>query len=171
MNEPSGTRGQPMEASRRQLETKLDELFAGGPTGSVWVMDVACGAGPATGVLIERLARLCPASRRLSLDCDLSKLAMARPLVAGLPRGNRGWLCADLYALPLPAGAIDYIVACNIFHGVNRGRFGQEMSRVLHPGGRILLYDRVPQLLPFSRLALILDHSQLAALGRLVPAE
>jgi hypothetical protein len=62
---------------------------------------------------------------------------------------------------------VDYVVALNIFHGIDRRRFGVEMHRVLRPGGRALLYDRVPRLLPVPRFALILDRDQLALLGRL----
>ena len=152
-------------ATRQQLEEKLAEFFAAGPRGAVRVLDVACGAGPATRVLAGSLAAHHPAARRISVDIDPAKLAEAQ---AGAGGGEQGaWVCADLFALPLPHESVDYVVAFNIFHGIDRRRFGVEMHRVLRPGGRALLYDRVPRLLPFSRFALILGRDYLAALGRL----
>lgn len=149
---------------RRKLEDKLGELLSAGPRGPVRVLDVACGTGLSTGVLTRTLAALRPEARRISLDHRLKTVAAAKSFCAGLPGAGSGWLGGDLYALPLAAESIDYIVALNIFHGCDRRRFAEQMYRVLHPEGRILLYDRVPQLIPVDRFALILDRLQLGAL-------
>lgn len=154
-------------AARRQLEDKLAELFASGPEGEVRVLDVACGKGPATGVLIGSLAVHRPLARRVSLDIVPGEVFAGRAVAAGLRGGEGGWLCADILNLPFPDESVDYVVALNIFHGIDHHGFGREIGRVLRPGGRTLLYDRVPQLLPFSRFALILGRDQVASLARL----
>lgn len=153
--------------SRQRLEAKLAELFSAGPKGRVRVLDVACGPGPATWVLMASLALHRPHAQRISLDIELDPLIAARAGAAAHPGGLGGWLCADLLALPLPDQSVDFVVALNIFHGIDQRAFGLEMHRVLRPEGRVLIYDRVPQLLPFSRFALILGRDQLAHLGQL----
>lgn len=158
---------EPGAAAGSGLDEKLAEFFAAGPRGAVRVLDVACGAGPATRVLAASLAVHHPRARRISVDIDPDKVAAAH---AGAAAGGEGaWVCADLLALPLRGQSVDYVVAFNIFHGIDRGRFGAEMHRVLRPEGRVLLYDRVPRLLPFPRFALILGRDHLAALARLPP--
>ena len=156
-------------ASRRKLRVKLEELFCQGPRGALTVLDIACGKGAATLVLLEVLASLQAPSHRISLDIDLDELNAGRTYTARHPDGERSWIAADLYSLPFSDRSADYIVANNIFHGVDRRRFGAEMYRVLQPAGRILLYDRIPRLLPVPRLAVILDREKLGALRNLPP--
>lgn len=154
----------PAAAGRRELEEKLAELFAAGPGGAVRVLDVACGPGPTTRVLAAALAAHRPGARRISVDLDAGALSAAR---AGGAEGEGAWVRADLLALPLADQSVDFVVALNIFHGVDRRGFGREMHRVLRPEGRVLVYDRVPRLLPVPRFALILGRDGLAALARL----
>jgi SAM-dependent methyltransferase len=166
------SRPAPAEAAsaRRALEEKLAELFAAGPRGAARVLEVACGTGAGTRVLAASLAAHLPRARRVSLDIDPAAVAAARassPASSDRDGDGGGWVCADLLALPLADASVDYVVALNIFHGIDRRRFGVEMHRVLRPEGRVLLYDRVPRLLPVPRFALIVGREALAALARL----
>lgn len=152
------------------LEKKLGELFAQGPEGRVRVLEVACGTGGPTRTVIRALARHRPEASFVTFDRDPRMAAGARRLCAGAPEGAKpSWLCCDLYALPLAEASFDYIVALNIFHGVDRRRFSEQMHRVLRPDGRILICDRAPQLLQVQLFSLILDRTQLGALRQLPP--
>ncbi len=72
--------------------------------------------------------------------------------------GVKGLVVGDGESLPLSDGTFDLVLSCYVPKYVDLGRFAEEVSRVLRPGGKIVLYDFIrPRgvFLPF--LALYID--------------
>ena len=159
----------PEEASRLEalLEAKLEELFGTPSRRAVRALDLGCGDGYATRVVRRCLARVHPRGTLVALDRELTALAVARREAAAGTTAPR-WLAADLYALPLPPACVDFALAFNVFHGVDRGAFAEQVLGILRPGGRLLVYDRAPHLRGgAARFAAIFDAPEVAALSRL----
>ena len=94
------------------------------------VLDVACGTGYGSALLIRAGARsVC------SLDVSAAALAFGRARYAG-PAYAR----ADALDIPLRAGSIDVAVSLEtIEHLIDARRFLVELRRVLRPGGTLRL--------------------------------
>ena len=109
----------------------LDRLaLAGDET----VLDVGCGTGRLTALLLDRL----PRGRAIGIDLSTSMLATARrELPAG--SGDRvAFVHADAAALPI-AGAADAIFSTATFHWVlDHPRLFGSLWRALAPGGRLV---------------------------------
>ncbi|MBV9196220.1 MAG: 3-demethylubiquinone-9 3-O-methyltransferase [Solirubrobacterales bacterium] len=116
------------------LERALRSHF--GELGGLRVLDVGCGGG----LLAEALAG-CGCSVT-GIDPSRGSLAVAREHAA---RG--GWQI-DYHpgvaeSLPLPDGAVDAVVCCDVLEHVRRPRQAvAEAARVLRPGG-LYLYDTI----------------------------
>lgn len=155
-----------MDPNRKVSET-LDRLFASLEAGvSVRVLEIACGSGAGTETAYRRLMARRPGreTRLISFDVDLASLDAARRRLAGAGCPRTSLLAADLYRLPLAAASVDYAVAFNIFHAVDRRRFAREVHRVLRPGGALLTCDRVPEL-PVPHLSMVLDRERLGMIA------
>jgi ubiquinone/menaquinone biosynthesis C-methylase UbiE len=102
--------------------------------GAERALDVGCG----TGSLLGEIGARYPGAKLAGIDPVAPMLAVAR---TKLPAGvdlRTGW--AD--GLPWPDASFDVVVSCNVFHYVsNPAPALQEMSRVLAPGGRIVITD------------------------------
>ena len=103
------------------------------------VLDVGCGAGREAIFLAQ-----CGAS---VIGVDLSSVAIgiARRR-AKAARVRVQWCVADALQLPLAPASIDCVTDRGCFHIIpqkNRRRFGQEIGRVLRPGGCLLLRGAV----------------------------
>jgi SAM-dependent methyltransferase len=111
---------------------ELEEALADGwlrPPGVA--LDLGCGLGEEAG----RLARA--GFRTVGIDRSLTAVSEA----AGTRRGV-GFVCGDVAALPVSAGAADVLLDRGCLHYLaprNRIRYEQEARRVLRPGGRFLL--------------------------------
>ncbi len=91
------------------------------------VLDLGCGRGgvlPALGL------------SGVGVDLDLDRLRAAPHPVAQ----------ADATALPVPRGAVDLLVACNVLSSIPdegaRRAVAAEVRRVLRRGGAVLWYDQ-----------------------------
>jgi SAM-dependent methyltransferase len=95
------------------------------------VLDVGCGLGTETGHLA--------AAGWQAAGIDLSETALVRAAAAH-PRGS--FLRTDVRLLPFADHSFDAAVDRGCFHYLapaDRPRYGQELRRVLAPGGRLLL--------------------------------
>jgi SAM-dependent methyltransferase len=95
---------------------------------SMRVLDIACGAGYGTAML---LARGCDVT---GVDCDEPTLAAARR-----QWGEQHFLQGDALSLPLDDESFDAVVTFEtIEHVADGDAFLTEMKRVLRPGGLLL---------------------------------
>lgn len=96
------------------------------------LLDLGCGVGAA---LFDLLARLSASGVGLTISPVQARLAARHaPPTARI-------LEADFHALPLAPG-FDLAYAIEAFvHAHNAGQFFGEASRVLHPGGKLILID------------------------------
>ncbi len=104
------------------------------------VLDDACvvDAGCGTGLLLERIARRAPNTKRVGIDPSPEMLAVARQR---LPADTR-LLQAGSEALPLGTQSVDLLVSSSSLHCLpDAGPAIAEFSRVLRPGGRLILAD------------------------------
>ncbi len=103
------------------------------------VLDYGCG----TGVFLERIANRC--EDRWGVDVDDEKLELARGRTdAHLERILPG------HPMPLPDGTFDTVVIMEVIEHVAEERAVlEELSRVLPPGGRLLLTTPHKGLLTF----------------------
>ena len=117
-----------VDATIRETLARLDLR------GDERVLDVGCG----TGALLRRINERYPDAKLAGIDPVAPMLAVAR---GKLPAGvdlQVGW--AD--GLPWADASFDVVVSCNVFHYVsNPAPALREMSRVLAPGGRIVITD------------------------------
>jgi ubiquinone/menaquinone biosynthesis C-methylase UbiE len=122
----------------RQALLPLHEIFAGRDQRGLKVMDVGCG----TGRFINFLKQVWP--RLPTLGVDLSE-AYLREAKRHLRRYSRvECIVAKAEALPVPDESQDAVTSLFVFHElpppVRRTAF-QEFSRVLKPGGRLIIVD------------------------------
>lgn len=98
------------------------------------VLDVGCG----TGALLQKLAQNCPQATLVGLDPVPEMLAVARGRVPPGTELREGWA----EELPFEDDDFDVVVSCNMFHYVRQPVSAlREMSRVLRPGGELLITD------------------------------
>lgn len=102
------------------------------PTGRV--LDVGCG----TGALLQELARKFPQVTLVGIDPVPKMLAVARGRVPPSTELREGWV----EELPFEDNDFDVVVSCNMFHYLWQPVSAlMEMSRVLRPGGELLITD------------------------------
>ncbi len=109
-----------------------------------WVLDLATGSGD----LARAVERACPQARVLGGDFSPPMMAEAQK------RGFHQLTAADALALPVQDGAFDVVtVAFGLRNMASWPDALREMSRVLRPGGHLVVLDfslpRLPLLRPF----------------------
>jgi ubiquinone/menaquinone biosynthesis C-methylase UbiE len=103
-------------------------------TATARVLDVGCG----TGELLRRLRAKYPEAVLAGLDPVAEMLAVARDKLSGKEDLRIGY--AD--SLPWNSGTFDVVVSCNMFHYISHPVEAlREMTRVLRPGGSLVLTD------------------------------
>lgn len=93
-------------------------------------LDVGCGAGVSTAALVGRVAQV------TGIDPFAPMLAQAQRRLPGAR-----FVQATAEALPLPAASVDLVTAAGSLNYADTGRALAEIARVLHPGGRLAVYD------------------------------
>lgn len=104
------------------------------------VADIGCGEGDLT-LLLARFAK-----RVIAVDLSAQMLRVVQERFA--EAGATGHVTVekgDLENLPLPAGSVDAAFVSQVLHHAARpGKALQEASRILKPGGRLILLDLAP---------------------------
>lgn len=134
------------------LEESLDRLFQSGPPagsqeGSIHTLEVGCGDGYASGIVLRRLVHRFgrSASRFCTLDLGMDKVAEAARRLRGEPLPHPWVLRGDMYGLPFPSAGFDFLVALNVVFWAERQKLLAEAARVLKPGGFLLTCDAIPR--------------------------
>ncbi|MGH8397016.1 MAG: methyltransferase domain-containing protein [Gammaproteobacteria bacterium] len=98
------------------------------------ILDVGCG----TGILLQGLAQKFPQATLFGIDPVPEMLAVARTCVSPSTELHEAWV----EELPFEDNTFDVVVSCNMFHYVQQPVSALvEMSRVLRPGGELLITD------------------------------
>lgn len=113
----------------------LPPLFAAMPRAPRRILEIGCGRGDTTRMLLERF----PEATIAATDFDAAQVALAAKRVVS---GRVAFSRADAAELPFPDASFDLVVELNTFHHVERWvtAFG-ECGRVLAPGGAMALMD------------------------------
>ena len=144
-------RANPAEDYERYLVPAFFHAFAGelvslaAPWPGERVLDIACGTGALTRLLVERVG---PNGHVTGLDLSAGMLAVARTL---LDEPNVDWHEGSALELPFPDGSFD-LVTCQqgLQFFPDRPAGVREMRRVLKPGGRLALHRVQPGLEAFG---------------------
>jgi len=88
------------------------------------VLDVGCGEGTLVRHLAERVPHV------VGLDPDLTALRVS---------SSPGLVGGDVEALPFADASFDAVTACMVLHHADHESALSEMTRVLAPGGRLLV--------------------------------
>lgn len=138
------------EARLRSAPQALDSadvvvrvLDAAGPVRGLRTLDAGCG----TGELCRRLSE----KGASAFGVDLCHSLLARAACAA-PRAR--FARADAEALPLGSGRFDLATSVLVLHYLGKPARGlREIARVLRPGGRLIVCDRVCSADPVLRAA------------------
>lgn len=103
-------------------------------TGNELVLDVGCGTGRLTELLLERL----PRGRGIAIDQSANMIETARMYLADRFDGRVGFVQADAAALPF-RDAADAIFSTATFHWLlDHERLFRSLFAALAPGGRLV---------------------------------
>jgi ubiquinone/menaquinone biosynthesis C-methylase UbiE len=110
------------------------------------LLDLGTGTGRMLELFGPRIAR------GLGLDLSLDMLALARAHLDRAGLRHCSVRQADIYDLALPKDSFDVVVIHQVLHFLDDGaRAIHEATRVLRPGGRLLVVDFAPHDLEFLR--------------------
>ncbi|MET9291003.1 methyltransferase domain-containing protein [Streptomyces sp. NPDC003077] len=133
-------------AALRRMETVLARKLAL-PAGSK-ILDVGCGVGD-----VARTVARATGAEVTGVDCipaDISRARRRTARASGPARATR-FLAADFHDLPFDDGFFDGLYAVESFcHSAHPEKALAEFSRVLKPGGRLVIFD--PSRAPDSTL-------------------
>jgi len=118
------------------LAFALARLGDGAPLTGKLVLDLACGVGYSTQELASRGARVIP----LDLSGTGLRKTLQRLEKAGLG-GKAEAVRSSVEQIPLATGSIEAVFAQNFLMHVNPEKVGQEVWRVLKPGGRAIFVE------------------------------
>ena len=113
----------------------LPPLFAAMPRAPGRILEIGCGRGDTTRMLLDRF----PGATIVATDFDAAQVALASKRVVSKRVTFRQ---ADAAMLPFPDGSFDLVIELNTFHHVEGwvAAFG-ECSRVLVPRGAMAVMD------------------------------
>jgi ubiquinone/menaquinone biosynthesis C-methylase UbiE len=125
-------------AHQHHREAAWFRRLAGGALSGQHVLEVGCGRGVGSEVILDRLG----AERVTAFDLDDSMVELARRRLHARPVSLS---VGDVCAIDQPSGAIDTVVDFGIIHHVPDWQQSiAETARVLRPGG-LLLFEELPR--------------------------
>jgi ubiquinone/menaquinone biosynthesis C-methylase UbiE/DNA-binding transcriptional ArsR family regulator len=126
-----------LHVSEERVEEALVALVGGAAIGDL--LDIGTGTGRILTLLAPR------ASRALGIDRSHEMLALARAATAAAGLSHVQLRHGDMYHLALPPRSADLVVLHQVLHFADDPvAVLREVSRVLRPGGRLLLVDFAP---------------------------
>jgi ubiquinone/menaquinone biosynthesis C-methylase UbiE len=145
----------PVRASlQRHYETPLLEQLGGRLDGQR-VLEVGCGRGVGTDIIVQRFG----AADVHAFDLDPDMVRQARQRLADYPPGRVTLYQADVTAIPEPDASFDAVVDFGIIHHVPAWREAvAEIHRVLKPAGRFYFEEVTRQALGRWFYRTFLDH-------------
>ncbi|RTL92111.1 methyltransferase domain-containing protein [Ancylobacter aquaticus] len=133
-----------LHAPEEQVEAAIHAALSGGRIGSL--LDLGTG----TGRILELFAG--EMERGVGIDLSAEMLAVARANLDRAGVRNATVRQGDIYNLALPRDSFDVVIVHQVLHFLEDGpRAIKEASRVLRPGGRMLVVDFDPHDLEFLR--------------------
>jgi len=132
------------------------------------VLDVCCGTGD---LALELARRVAPAGTVIGCDFSEPMLDLARDKAAKRQAEGVRFEWADALRLPYDADRFDAVtVGFGVRNFADRDQGLREMSRVLRPGGRLVILEFTePQRPPFSTFYSLWFDRIVPLLGRLTP--
>ncbi len=129
-------------------------------------LDVCCGTGD---LALELAGRVAPGGHIVGCDFSEPMLDLAREKAARREASGVRFEWADALKLPYDAGRFDAVtVGFGVRNFADRDRGLQEMSRVLRPGGRLVVLEFTkPRRRPFSTFYSLWFDRLAPILGRL----
>lgn len=126
------------------VEDAMRQVLGDGP------FDLFVDLGTGTGRVLELFADTY--RRGLGLDLNQAMLSYARSKLSAANLDHADVRHGDLYHLPLPDKTADAVVMHQVLHYLSEpGHAIQEATRILAPGGRLLIVDFAPHDLEFLR--------------------
>jgi len=133
-----------LHVAERDVEAAMDEALGQGP------FDLLVDLGTGTGRILELFGAR--AARALGFDLNHAMLAYARMKLERAGHSHAQVRHGDLYNVPLPDGAADAVVLHQVLHFLDDPAAAiSEASRLLAPGGKLLVVDFAPHELEFLR--------------------
>jgi ubiquinone/menaquinone biosynthesis C-methylase UbiE len=123
-----------LDLPAQAVEDALLRLIPSGPEGRL--LDIGTGTGRVLELLAPRVRQA------LGVDASKAMLALARSRLSGPGFAHCAVRLADMYRLPLADRSFDTVVLQMVLHHAE-DPYGavQEATRVLAPGGRLLIID------------------------------
>ena len=133
-----------LHVAENDVEAAMDQALGEGP------FELLVDLGTGTGRILELFAPR--ASRALGFDLNHAMLAYARMKLERAGLAHAQVRHGDLYNVPLPDGAADVVVLHQVLHYLDDPAAAiAEASRLLAPGGKLLVVDFAPHELEFLR--------------------
>ncbi len=125
-----------LDLPAQAVENALLALIPIGPQGRL--LDIGTGTGRVLALLAPRFRQA------LGIDASKAMLALARARLSGPGFAHCAVRLADMYRLPLADSSFNAVVLQMVLHHAEDPAGAlQEATRVLHPGGQLLVIDLV----------------------------